>query len=229
MGSASSRMSASPTLIQTYSEPPRTSHSTGSHVSPRRQSRLGLKLERSDSVPTPASAPTTIPYLDPSPSSSKTASKDAMAAILKPTSTLDPKGKGKQKALDDEKEEGEISEEDEGQEIQEIDSWRPPAKVWRLHHPSNTARHQPRQYSRHSETDGPARDSQSSTGIAISKSLDRGSLSNSPVNLCVASPSSHRHSMVSEADTTTSSTPSSDSLALPESEVVSPRQRNYLS
>lgn len=229
MGSASSRMSASPTLVQTIPERPRTSASLGTTLSKQRQSALGLKHERSD--PVHPSAPARPPYPSQlslaSPSGitlpSLSMSKDTMAATVHSNRVLDPKGKGKQRAIE-EKEEGEISEEDEVYRISEVDSWRPSVgrgSVPHHHSPLNASRQSRRHsVSRSHDRQGAKRTSQASTATSSSINGPRRSTSKSPTNqlLSLPSPSQHRHSIVSDANTTTSSTPSSDSLALPESE-----------
>jgi hypothetical protein len=222
MGSASSRMSASPTLIQTIPGASHPSASITSDSSPQRQSTLGLKLERSDPVHTPASAPSSSPPPVSTPHitlPSISRSKPNMATIIQSSQTPDLKGKGKQMPIE-EKEEGEISEEDEVYKIWDVDRWRPSVESNRaLHSPRPTSRDAQRHsYSKSFDRKGTKRAGQSSA-VASSSSTQR-STSKSPVNHQLSPPTStsHRHSIVSDATTTTSSTPSSDSLALPESE-----------
>ena len=224
-------MSANPTLIQTDPDPPRDPASVSANPSPHLRHLLGSDFERSDAVANPAPVLTRAPPVVP-PTSTNDISptslshfNDTVAINTKRTRMLDSKGKGKQKDFE-EKEEGEISDEDEEYVIRDVDSWRPSpssSKKARVHSPRIAAGGPERQSSfepyERKNARGP---SQAPVIRPPSKTHSERSVSRSPTvqRSFQPSPTSHRLSVVSDTNTTTSSTPSSDSLALPESEPI---------
>lgn len=222
MGLAPSRMSANPALIPDSKTASTTSASAS--VSPEADSDSAFTNPTTITNPSggQASAPVVLTQ-----AKAAAVAEDAMSSAPK----LD-KGKGKQKAIL-EKEDGEISEEEEYR-IPTGDSWRPPQHPKRDRSPQSfqSNSHQRRRSSQSfkpgytSFGKKPRRDSRTALPHGAAAHPDRSSLSRSPdttTNPLLTNKHDRRVSDVSRAaSSSTSISPESNSLSLPDSELSFP-------